>query len=37
MHTMTLTSETAGRTSPDWPLYLMDDVLAAFNDVTVFI
>lgn len=37
MHTMTLTSETVGRASPDWPLYLMDDVSTAFNDVTAFI
>lgn len=37
MHTVTLTSETVGRASPDWPHYLMGDVSAAFNDVTVFI
>lgn len=37
MHTVTLTSETVGCVSPDCPLYLMDEVSAAFNDVTVFI
>lgn len=37
MHTVTPPSKTVGRASPDWPLYLVDEVSAAFNDVTVFI